>query len=291
MSSQKMKIQTIFIPMIISFLCCMLACFEFKTDNHTTSKPSISSKTTNTTTRTAQFQNEEEYLSISSDKYDEKGIHQINIEFVSDFPSTSVDVGSKISFTIQDDFYEYIDVFLHLTHSVCEKDIQNKFLSFFQLLEKKSFDELCIHDQFLLYMSIKEGEKIYLQQNKSISEQELQTCIQNMFHPVSFVDTETNYFDSSTNYISVVLPKKGYSQYQERILTLNVPNLSITQYCEIIDITCKEILSKNPKLEGSWNINGYIFKGLRNIRELERIIELHRTYKTSFLHYQNETKQ
>ena len=289
MSLQKMKNQTIFIPMIISFLFCFLSCFEGITDNQPNSTPLKSSKKTNL------LDNKGESLTISSENSDEQGqgIHQINIHFASDYPSTSADIQKKIPFPVLRDFYDYIDVFVHLTHSVCETDIQKNYLNFTQLLEKKTFDELCIHDRFLLYMSIKEGEELYLQQNQRISEEELQTLIQNMFHPVSFVDSKTNYFDNDTNHISVVYPKKGTSKYQETIRDLHshTPNQSIIQYCEIFDITCKNILSKQPNRQGSWNINGYIFKGLRTTKQLQRIINFHNKYKASFLQFQNESKK
>ena len=35
-------------------------------------------------------------------------------------------------------------------------------------------------------------------------------------------------------------------------------------------------------MEGSWNINGYIFKGLRSPEQLNNIITLQSKYKTKF---------
>ena len=209
----------------------------------------------------------------------EKGsekIEEIRIEFDSSILSHSLqDLG------LDKEHHAVVESSLNLMDSNCvhEKKIA-------ELMHKSGYGELCVQDRFIVYITTEESKREINQQRLNsleLIDHLVPIIIDKVHHPISSI--RVDYIWSNFNAIELYIPRKGHGRekYIEIVKALakdfdiQIQDLS----CDIIDITC------NSKI-GFWEINGFVFKGLRSRNQMHHIIKLHQKYHTPFKEYDDE---
>jgi hypothetical protein len=213
-------------------------------------------------------------------------VDSIDILFESSIPVHSVTIPG-----LEENHIKYVESILNLIQPMCFNSLRTSNIQFAEYLGKRDYGSLCLQDRFLLFLVINETKKIMDKKkdnNKStvnLSQGDVEEIIDNTYHPFSSINTQYKW--SEDFLLTLYVPLKGKELFFEvkNDLVLSKDEINIIDApCRKVDITC----NKNA---GSWEINGFVFKGPRSVEQLNQIINIHRTYQKKFYEYDQKYYQ